>query len=194
LLTALAVGAYHQSGDARVCGSCHSMNFVRDQWRLSNHRQYTCTECHLPDTHLPGKVLYKTQAGLNDLIHETARNYPAAIGLSDRGGGSSTATACAATPPHVIATPMAQGGADCLQCHRYPGSRQRPGLGGISVEKSKNIILKALLGIVLILVIGLLLRVFFLTPDDSVKRVSLPETEYDPAVWANIIRWNTRVI
>jgi len=54
LLTALAVGAYHQSGDARVCGSCHSMNFVRDQWRLSNHRQYTCTECHLPDTHLPG--------------------------------------------------------------------------------------------------------------------------------------------
>jgi len=49
--------------------------------------------------------------------------------------------------------------------------------------KSKNIILKALLGIVLILVIGLLLRVFFLTPDDSVKRVSLPETEYDPAVW-----------
>nr|MBP7342958.1 ammonia-forming cytochrome c nitrite reductase subunit c552 [Syntrophaceae bacterium] len=49
--------------------------------------------------------------------------------------------------------------------------------------KSKNIILSALLGIVLILVIVLLLRVFFLTPEDSVKRVPLSETEYDAAVW-----------
>ncbi|MBP7763746.1 MAG: NapC/NirT family cytochrome c [Deltaproteobacteria bacterium] len=135
LLTALAVGAYHQSGDARVCGSCHSMNFVRDQWRLSNHRQYTCTECHLPDTHLPGKVLYKTQAGLNDLIHETARNYPAAIGLSDRGRRIVNGNCLRCHASTVIATPMAQGGADCLQCHRYLVHGRGQDFGGISVEK-----------------------------------------------------------
>ena len=49
--------------------------------------------------------------------------------------------------------------------------------------KSKNVILKLLLGIVLVLLIVILVRIFFLTPDDTVKLTAIPDTEYDPAVW-----------
>lgn len=49
--------------------------------------------------------------------------------------------------------------------------------------KSKNIILKVLLGILLIIVIIVLIRVFLLSPDSTVKLATIADTEYDPAVW-----------
>lgn len=49
--------------------------------------------------------------------------------------------------------------------------------------KSRNILLKVLLGVVLILLIIILVRVFLLTPPDTVKLAVIPDTEYDPAVW-----------
>jgi len=49
--------------------------------------------------------------------------------------------------------------------------------------KSKNIILKILLGIVLIILIIILIRVFLLQPAATVKLAAIPDTEYDPAVW-----------
>ncbi|MEE9910630.1 MAG: ammonia-forming cytochrome c nitrite reductase subunit c552 [Deltaproteobacteria bacterium] len=49
--------------------------------------------------------------------------------------------------------------------------------------KGNNILLKVLLGIVLILLIAILVRVFFLAPDAAVKLAAIPDTEYDPAVW-----------
>lgn len=52
-----------------------------------------------------------------------------------------------------------------------------------STLKSKNIFLKVLLGIVLIMLIIILVRVFFLTPPHTVKLAAISDTEYDPAVW-----------
>jgi nitrite reductase (cytochrome c-552) len=49
--------------------------------------------------------------------------------------------------------------------------------------KSRNIFLKILLGLVLIILIVVLIRVFFLTPPSTVKLSSISDTEYDPAVW-----------
>lgn len=135
LLMAAAVLAYHQSGDARFCGSCHSMKFVHNRWQESNHHAFTCTECHLPDTHIAGKLVYKTRAGMNDLIHETARDYPAGIGLSGEGRQivNGNCTRCHAST--IVNTPMAQGGADCLKCHRYLVHGRGQNDGGINVEK-----------------------------------------------------------
>jgi nitrite reductase (cytochrome c-552) len=48
---------------------------------------------------------------------------------------------------------------------------------------NRNIILKFLVGIALILMIIVLIRVFLLTPASSVKLAVIPEKEYDPAVW-----------
>ncbi len=134
-LSAIAVGAYHQSGDARFCGSCHSMKSVHRQWQASRHQQYTCTECHLPDTHLIGQVSYKIKAGLHDLIHETARDYPIAISLSGHARQIANGNCVRCHASTVAATPMAQGGADCLQCHRYLVHGRGKDQGGMKIEK-----------------------------------------------------------
>lgn len=133
--TAVAVLAYHQSGDAKFCGSCHSMKPVHHQWSVSNHHQFTCTECHLPDTHIIGKVTYKTRAGLNDLVHETARDYQVSIGLSPHGRQIVNGNCLRCHASTIAQTPMAQDGADCLKCHRYLVHGRGQDEGGIKVEK-----------------------------------------------------------
>jgi len=135
VVSAIAVLAYHQSGDARFCSSCHSMKPVHNQWQSSNHHQFTCTECHLPDTHIGGKVTYKTRAGLNDLVHETARDYPAGIGFSTEGRQIVNKNCVRCHASTIAATPMAEGGVDCLKCHRYLVHGRGSDKGGIQVEK-----------------------------------------------------------
>jgi cytochrome c nitrite reductase small subunit len=135
VVSAIAVLAYYQSGDARFCGSCHSMNLVHNRWQTSNHHQFTCTECHLPDTHIAGKVIYKTRAGLNDLVHETARDYPAGIGLTAHGRQIINGNCVRCHASTISGTPMAKNGADCLKCHRYLVHGRGQDDGGIKVEK-----------------------------------------------------------
>lgn len=132
---AAAVGAYHQSGNARFCGSCHSMKPVHQEWRLSNHHQFTCTECHLPDTHIAGQVTYKARAGMHDLIHETARDYQVGIGLSDQGRQIVNGNCVRCHASTIAATPMAQDQENCLKCHRFLVHGRGKDDGGIKVEK-----------------------------------------------------------
>ena len=135
VIMAAAVAAYNGSGDARFCGSCHSMNSVYTTWNQSPHRQFTCTECHLPDTNIVGKVVYKTRAGINDLVHEKARDYPARIGLSAHGREIVSGNCFRCHASTVAATPMDKDGADCLQCHRFLVHGRSPDEGGIKIEK-----------------------------------------------------------
>ncbi len=135
VVTAIAVGAYHQSGDARFCGSCHSMKLVHTRWQISNHHQFDCIECHLPDTHIAGKVIYKTRAGLNDLIHETTRDYPAGIGLTFQGRQIINGNCFRCHASTISGTQMIQKNVDCLQCHRYLVHGRGQDDGGIKVEK-----------------------------------------------------------
>lgn len=132
---AIAVLAYHQSGDARFCGSCHSMKPVHRLWKVSNHHQFTCTECHLPDTHIAGKVAYKIRAGLNDLVHETARDYQAGIAFSERSRQIVNRNCVRCHASTIARTPMARDGANCLKCHRYLVHGRGQDEGGIKFEK-----------------------------------------------------------
>ncbi len=111
------------------------MNRVYGKWQTSNHHQFACTECHLPDTHIAGKVAYKTRAGLNDLIHETARDYQAGIGISNAGREIAVKNCVRCHAATIAATKMAQDNADCLKCHRYLVHGRGLDEGGIKVEK-----------------------------------------------------------
>lgn len=134
-IMAAAMLAYTKSGDARFCGSCHSMNSVYATWKQSNHHQFACTECHLPDTNIAGKVTYKTRAGVNDLIHETARDYPARIGLSSYGREIVSGNCFRCHASTVAATPMTKDTVDCLQCHRWLVHGRDLDEGGLKIEK-----------------------------------------------------------
>lgn len=46
------VAVYHMAESARFCASCHSMQYVTSQWRLSKHKQFVCEDCHIP----PGNI------------------------------------------------------------------------------------------------------------------------------------------
>lgn len=131
---AAAVWTYHASGNPGVCGACHSMKIVHNRWQASNHGQFACTECHLPDESLAGKIVYKTRAGLNDLIHETARDYGAAVGLSVEGRGIVNGNCVRCHASTIAGTGMAEGGTQCLKCHRYIVHGRGQDEGGIRVE------------------------------------------------------------
>lgn len=135
IVTAAVVGAYHYSGDARFCSSCHSMKFVHGKWGKSNHHQFTCTECHLPDTHLPGKVVYKIRAGLNDLFHETLRDYPPGICLSGEARAIAGGNCARCHTSTISETKMTSKKTDCLACHRYLVHGRGVDNGGIKIEK-----------------------------------------------------------
>ncbi len=119
LAVAVMVAAYHASGNPLVCGACHSMDHVYKRWHMSNHKQFACTECHLSDTHLAGKLLYKTKAGLHDLYYETLKIYPAGISLSAEGREIANGNCLRCHFSTVQNTPMGAGGANCLKCHRF---------------------------------------------------------------------------
>lgn len=136
ILMAVAVGGYHASGSPLVCGTCHSMDHVYMRWHASNHKQFACTECHLRETHIIGKLAYKTRQGLNDLYHETLKIYPAAISISAEGRKIANGNCLRCHFSTVQNTPMGAGGADCIKCHRF--SVHQRGLekgGGIILEQ-----------------------------------------------------------
>ena len=119
LITLISIEGYHAAGSPIFCMSCHSMKEVGATWEKSRHKQFACTECHLPDTNIAGKIGYKVKAGLNDLYHETLRNYPASISISAEGARIANGNCLRCHFSTVQYTPMGAGGADCLKCHRF---------------------------------------------------------------------------
>ncbi len=134
VVAVIVAGGYHASGSPKLCGSCHSMELVYNRWQQTNHKQFACIECHLPDTNIAGQVVYKSRQGLNDLVHETIRAYPAFIQIS-AGSEDILKRNCVRCHYSTIQnTPMAQAGGNCLKCHRYLGHGRGPEKGGIRVE------------------------------------------------------------
>ncbi len=130
----LMTAGYHASGSPRFCAACHSMELVYSRWHEANHKQIACIECHLPDTNIVGKVVYKARAGINDLTHETFRSYPAAILLSADSEEILRRNCIRCHYSTIEKTPMVQGGGNCLKCHRYLGHGRGLEKGGIKVE------------------------------------------------------------
>jgi cytochrome c nitrite reductase small subunit len=129
----IAIG-YSASGNARFCASCHSMEHVNTRLLLSNHKQFACVECHLPDASLPRQATYKAQAGLNDLVRETLRIYPAAIHISEKGKEILRGNCVRCHYSTIENSRLAEGNGDCLKCHRFLVHGRGLDKGGIKVE------------------------------------------------------------
>ena len=119
VLMAVLIEGYHASAQPGLCTSCHSMNDVGRTWQISNHKQFECTECHLPPSNGAVRLFYKTRVGLHDLWHETLRDYPAALSAS-RSARTIAAANCVRCHQSTIERVSAFHGGppDCLKCHR----------------------------------------------------------------------------
>ena len=134
LITLISFGGYHAAGSSVFCMSCHSMKEVGATWKQSQHKQFACIECHLPDSNLASQVTYKAAVGMRDLYYETLRSYPDAIKLTDGGRKIVSENCLRCHFSTVEKTNMASGGASCIQCHRKLVHGQGLAKGGIRVE------------------------------------------------------------
>ena len=133
-LVVISAAGYHTASSSGFCMSCHSMEFVGSQWQKSQHKQFACTECHMPDAGIATQLGYKAKAGIRDLFHETLRTYPASLNLSDEGRNIVLGNCLRCHYSTIEATPMAQRGGDCIKCHRFLIHGRGPEKGGIKVE------------------------------------------------------------
>ncbi len=134
LLATIIASGYRISGSPSFCSACHSMEHVAQHWQQSNHKQFACIECHMPDSNLIAQAAYKTRAGLNDLFHETFQTYPAAIQLSGEGRAIARGNCLRCHYSTIENTPMARQGGDCLKCHRNLVHGRGLEKGGMKIE------------------------------------------------------------
>jgi len=134
IIAVVIASVYSASGSSYLCGSCHSMEQVYKRWQVSPHKQFSCIDCHLPATHLPGKLAYKSRIGSHDLVYETMRIYPAAILLSAEGREIVIGNCVRCHSSTIEKTPMAGISVDCTRCHRYLVHGRGLEKGGIRVE------------------------------------------------------------
>ncbi len=118
VLAVLMAAGYHFGGASIFCGACHSMKLESSTWKLSKHKQFSCTECHMPDANIAEQFAYKARAGLNDLWHEIIRDYPAKIRLSSKGRNIMNGNCFRCHFSAIENTNMTKGGQNCLKCHK----------------------------------------------------------------------------
>ncbi len=104
--------------NASFCGSCHSMRYEYSTWAGSQHKQFTCGDCHLPQDSLARKLYVKTESGVRDVYHETLRDYPENIRMRPETKGITDNNCLRCHAATVENTFMAGGGESCIKCHR----------------------------------------------------------------------------
>ncbi|MDF2876709.1 MAG: NapC/NirT cytochrome c domain protein, partial [Sporomusa sp.] len=116
------------------CSSCHSMQHVAATWQVSNHRQFTCGDCHLPQENIVEKMLVKNQTGIHDTYHEFLRDYPDTIRISAKGRAIVERNCLRCHAYTVANTAMAAGGQSCTKCHKGMIHNQLVIKEGVRVE------------------------------------------------------------
>lgn len=116
------------------CGSCHSMKHVALTWQTSNHKQFTCGDCHLPHDSLIYKLYVKGENGMRHTYHEVLRDYPDTIPFTATARKIANQNCLRCHASTVEDTFMSAGGADCTKCHRTIPHRQSQPDGGVKVE------------------------------------------------------------
>jgi cytochrome c nitrite reductase small subunit len=118
LMTFVGAG-YAYSSSSGFCGTfCHSMAASNETWLASNHKQISCSECHLPQDGLVKQMVYKAQSGLNDIYVETFRSYPADITISAKSKAVLQDNCLRCHTSRLENTLLANGKEDCTRCHR----------------------------------------------------------------------------
>lgn len=117
------------------CGSCHSMEWVYNTWAGSNHKQFTCGDCHLPQEALVAKLYVKAENGIRHTYHEVLRDYPEAIKLRGDAVGIVNKNCLRCHASTVGNTPLSVGGQSCIKCHRGIVHGQNMPRGGVPFEK-----------------------------------------------------------
>jgi cytochrome c nitrite reductase small subunit len=118
ILMAFLIEGHHASADPTACVACHSMNQVGASWQMSNHKQFACTECHMPASGALTRVLYKARAGLHDLWHETIRDYPAALVTSPTAKRIAQGNCVRCHRSTIERVAAFSGEPQCMRCHR----------------------------------------------------------------------------
>ncbi|MGI6091600.1 MAG: cytochrome c3 family protein [Negativicutes bacterium] len=116
------------------CGSCHSMKHVTLTWQASNHKQFSCGECHLPQDSLLAKLYTKGENGMRHTYHEVLRDYPDTIRFTETARVIANKNCLRCHASTIEGTFMSAGGADCTKCHRTIPHRQSQPDGGVKVE------------------------------------------------------------
>lgn len=102
----------------QFCGSCHSMKEVYATFATSNHKQFTCGDCHLPQQNIAVKLSAKTRSGMSHVYHETLKDYPEPLNVSAE-GKLILADNCRRCHSSTIAnTRMVTSAVSCTDCHR----------------------------------------------------------------------------
>lgn len=115
------------------CGSCHSMEHVTLTWQASNHKQFTCGDCHLPQDSLVSKLYVKGENGMRHTYHEVLRDYPDTISFTAAAADIVNKN-CLRCHASTVENTFMAGGGDCRKCHRNLPHRQYVPTGGIKVE------------------------------------------------------------
>ena len=134
LLMLIISGGYAYSDSPEFCSSCHSMNEYAVTWQASNHKQFKCTECHLPQDNMINKMMAKTETGMNDTYHEFMRDYPAEIELTVKGKDIVNSNCLRCHQSSVENTFAMESSDNCIKCHSGLVHDQFTNKGGIKVE------------------------------------------------------------
>ena len=102
----------------QFCGSCHSMREVYATFAASNHKQFTCGDCHLPQQNIAVKLSAKTRSGISHVYHETLKDYPEPLVVSAEGKRILADNCRRCHSSTIQNTTMASSGKNCTDCHR----------------------------------------------------------------------------
>lgn len=113
------VAGYHFAGKSTFCGSCHSMENNYFTWKMSRHKQFACTECHLPAGNFAYTFTYKAYAGIRDVAGETMRSYPYTIKLTGNARTIANSNCSRCHFSTIEETAMVKEDTDCMKCHKF---------------------------------------------------------------------------
>ena len=135
VLALVMCAGYAYSDSSEFCGAlCHSMDLSNTTWLESNHKQFKCTECHLPQDGMAKKLVAKGSTGISAVYHETLRDYPAYIEITAGGKAIAEENCLRCHQSTVEKTLMANGQGKCIKCHRGLVHSIDQSKGGIKVE------------------------------------------------------------
>jgi cytochrome c nitrite reductase small subunit len=130
----LSGASFVYSSGPDFCGSCHSMEHVYYTWQASNHKQFTCSDCHVPHDNIVETMYVKGENGMRDVYHEFLRDYPDTLYFTSRGKEIANGNCLRCHASVVENTHLAQGKLNCITCHRGVAHGQKMVPGGVKVE------------------------------------------------------------